>query len=91
MVADVHRTLFKGGIFTYPYTSDQPGGKLRLLYECNPMAFIVEQAGGVAIDCHGKRIMEQEITELHQKTSIAIGSPAIVEEMNEFIDRFKGQ
>jgi len=91
MVADVHRTLFKGGIFTYPYTSDKPGGKLRLLYECNPMSFIVEQAGGVAIDCHGNRIMEQEITELHQKTSIAIGSPDIVEEINSFIERFKGQ
>jgi fructose-1,6-bisphosphatase I len=55
------------------------------------MAFIVEQAGGVAIDCHGNRIMDQAITKLHQKTSIAIGSPEIVKEMEEFLDRFKGQ
>ena len=91
MVADVHRTLFKGGIFTYPYTTDKPEGKLRLLYECNPMAHIVEQAGGVAIDCHGNRIMEQDIHKLHQKSSIAIGSPEIVAEMETFLERYKGQ
>merc|ERR1711872_520547 len=52
MVADVHRTIKYGGIFMYPATANSPKGKLRLLYECNPMAFIVEQAGGLAIDGH---------------------------------------
>jgi len=63
-VADFHRNLLKGGIFIYPSTSKSPKGKLRLLYECNPLAFIIEQAGGKATD--GKnRIMELPITELH--------------------------
>ena len=91
MVADVHRTLFKGGIFMYPSSSDRPKGKLRLLYECNPMAFVVEQAGGKAIDDQLDRIMSKEVTELHQKSSIAIGSPAVVEEFEKFIDKYKGQ
>src|SRR6187455_211065 len=67
MVSDVHRNLIKGGIFMYPGTTDKPKGKLRLLYECNPFAFIVELAGGVATN--GKeRILELQPTELHQRT-----------------------
>ena len=75
----------------YPSSSDRPKGKLRLLYECNPMAFVVEQAGGKAIDDQLDRIMSKEVTELHQKSSIAIGSPAVVEEFEKFIDKYKGQ
>jgi fructose-1,6-bisphosphatase I len=77
MVADIHRNLIKGGIYMYPTTAASPNGKLRLLYECNPMAFIIEQAGGVASDGLN-RILEIEPTELHQRTSIFIGSPKMV-------------
>lgn len=77
MVADIHRNLIKGGIYIYPTTASSPGGKLRLLYECNPMAFIVEQAGGVASDGFN-RILDIEPTELHQRTAVFIGSPEMV-------------
>lgn len=80
MVADVHRTLLKGGIFIYPTLKTHPKGKLRLLYECNPMAMIMEQAGGAAIDEHGKRILELQAEELHERSSIACGSPTAVAE-----------
>jgi len=77
MVADIHRNLIKGGIYMYPTTSASPNGKLRLLYECNPMAFIIEQAGGTASDGLN-RILDIVPTELHQRTSIFIGSPKMV-------------
>lgn len=73
MVADIHRNLLYGGIFMYPADSRSPNGKLRLMYECNPMAFIVEQAGGRA--SNGKqRMLEVQPTSLHQRTPIFIGS-----------------
>ena len=78
MVADIHRNLIKGGIYIYPTTSSSPNGKLRLLYECNPMAFIIEQAGGVATDGFS-RILDIEPSALHQRTAIFIGSPKMVE------------
>jgi fructose-1,6-bisphosphatase I len=77
-VADFHRNLIKGGIYIYPTTAKSPNGKLRLLYECNPLAFIVEQAGGIASDGF-RRIMDIEITELHQRTPLFIGSSKMVE------------
>jgi fructose-1,6-bisphosphatase I len=77
MVADIHRNLIKGGIYIYPTTANSPLGKLRLLYECNPMAFIVEQAGGVASDGF-RRILDINPTELHQRSSIFIGSEKMV-------------
>jgi fructose-1,6-bisphosphatase I len=77
MVADIHRNLIKGGIYIYPTTAASPNGKLRLLYECNPMAFIIEQAGGVASDGLN-RILDIVPTELHQRTSIFIGSAKMV-------------
>ncbi|MDZ4846876.1 MAG: class 1 fructose-bisphosphatase [Chitinophagales bacterium] len=86
MVADLHRNLIKGGIFIYPSTKDAPKGKLRLLYECNPMSFIVEQAGGRATDGH-KRILELEPTELHQRTPIFIGSEEMVLKAEEFVEK----
>jgi len=84
MVADIHRNLLKGGIFMYPKTSDAVNGKLRLVYECNPMAFIVEQAGGRATNGH-QRIMEIEPKELHQRTPIFIGSEDMVLEAESFL------
>jgi fructose-1,6-bisphosphatase I len=83
MVADVHRTLLYGGIFMYPATSKSPSGKLRLMYEANPMAFIMEQAGGMATD--GKqRIMEVQATDLHQRTPLYMGSEEDMKVAMEF-------
>jgi fructose-1,6-bisphosphatase I len=83
-VADFHRNLIKGGIYIYPTTAKSPNGKLRLLYECNPLAFIAEQAGGVASDGFN-RIMDLEIKELHQRTPLFIGSSKMVEMACEFM------
>ncbi len=85
MVADVHRNLIKGGIFMYPGTIDKPKGKLRLLYECNPFAFIVEKAGGKATN--GKiRILDVDSTELHQRTPFFIGSKLMMEELESYLE-----
>ena len=88
MVSDVHRMIFQGGIFLYPNTRKYPLGKLRLVYECNPMAFIVEQAGGKALSCQLKRILDQEPKELHQRETIVIGSPLMIDEMKAFVERY---
>jgi fructose-1,6-bisphosphatase I len=79
LVADFHRNLLKGGIYIYPGTTKAPKGKLRLLYEANPLAFIVEQAGGMASDGR-QRIMDIMPTELHQRTPLFIGSSGMVKE-----------
>ncbi|MBL7710318.1 MAG: class 1 fructose-bisphosphatase [Chitinophagaceae bacterium] len=85
MVADVHRNLIKGGIFTYPGTIDKPKGKLRLLYECNPFGFIVEVAGGKATD--GKqRILDVIPTELHQRSPFFVGSKLMMEELEKCLE-----
>ncbi len=88
MVSDIHRILFQGGIFLYPQTRKYPQGKLRLVYECNPLAFIVEQAGGKAITCQLQRILDLEVKHLHQRATIAIGSPEMVDEMKEFVEKY---
>lgn len=80
LVADFHRNLLKGGIYMYPATQKAPNGKLRLLYECNPLAFLVEQAGGVATT-GTKRILDIEPTELHQRVPLYIGSKNMVEKV----------
>ncbi len=80
MVADVHRTFLKGGIFIYPATSDRPEGKLRLLYEALPMAMLVEQAGGSAVTQDGQRILDLHPTALHQRTSVVLGSTQEVDQ-----------
>lgn len=86
MVADVHRTLVKGGIFMYPATAKSPKGKLRLMYEANPMAFIVEQAGGLATD--GKtRILDKQPVELHERTPLYIGAKEDVSRVMELLAR----
>ena len=82
LVADVHRNLIKGGVYVYPSTTNSPEGKLRLIYECNPLAFIIEQAGGLATD--GKdRIMEMEPSRLHQRVGYYAGSKQMVEKIHE--------
>jgi fructose-1,6-bisphosphatase I len=73
MVADFHRNLLAGGVFAYPANAKSPEGKLRLLYECNPLAFICEQAGGAAVDGNG-RVLDVSPTSLHQRTPIYLGS-----------------
>ena len=90
MVADIHRILFQGGIFLYPNTRKYPDGKLRLNYECNPMAFIVEQAGGKAVACSLQRILEIQPHELHQRTSIVIGSPDMVDDLRTYVEKYAG-
>ncbi|TSJ36595.1 class 1 fructose-bisphosphatase [Mucilaginibacter corticis] len=84
MVADIHRNLIKGGIFIYPVTSSAPNGKLRLVYECNPMAFIIEQAGGKATN-GSSRILDLDVYELHQRAPIFIGSKAMVSVAEQFM------
>ena len=85
MVADVHRNLLKGGIFMYPGTIDKPKGKLRLMYECNPFAYIIEMAGGKATN--GKqRILDIQPTELHQRTPLFIGSGDMMEELETYLN-----
>lgn len=84
MVADIHRNLIKGGIFMYPVSKQRPDGKLRLLYECNPMSFIVEQAGGIATD-GVNRILDIEPKELHQRCPIFMGSPKMVDHLKDCI------
>jgi fructose-1,6-bisphosphatase I len=84
MVSDIHRNLLYGGIFMYPADSRNPNGKLRLMYECNPMAFIIEQAGGRATD--GKRrILEIQPEKLHQRIPIFIGSEDDVKLVEKFM------
>lgn len=74
MVADVHRILLKGGVFLYPPTSKAPKGKLRLMYEANPMAMLIEQAGGKALAAPGQRILEVQPGDIHQRTPVILGS-----------------
>jgi fructose-1,6-bisphosphatase I len=80
LVADFHRTLLKGGVFLYPPTDTHPGGKLRLLYEANPIAFIAEQAGGIATN-GTNRILEIPPHDIHQRTPLIVGGET---EMREF-------
>jgi fructose-1,6-bisphosphatase I len=86
MVADVHRTLLKGGIFMYPHDTRKPKGKLRLLYEAAPMAFLIEQAGGRATD--GTRdLLDIMPTDLHQRTPLYVGEKGLVDLAQEYLSR----
>jgi fructose-1,6-bisphosphatase I len=78
LIADFHRNLLKGGIFFYPPTEKTPNGKLRLMYECNTMAFLVEQAGGAA-STGTERVLDVKPTELHQRVPLFIGSKNMVD------------
>jgi len=84
LVADLHRNLLKGGIFMYPATNDMRKGKLRLMYECNPFAFIAEIAGGVATNGYG-RILDIQPNDLHERTPFFIGSKEMMIELETYI------
>ena len=86
MVADIHRNMMKGGLFMYPPNAKSPNGKLRLLYECNPIAFIVEQAGGMAVNMD-KRIMEINPKSLHQREPFFCGNREMVENLLEHLQK----
>ncbi len=86
LVADFHRTLIKGGVFLYPPTRKAPEGKLRLLYEANPLAFLAEQAGGAATDGN-KRILDKAPTALHERTPLIIGSRTEVDRVLSYWSR----
>ena len=90
LVADFHRNLMKGGIYMYPATGSAPNGKLRLLYECNALAFIAEQAGGAATNGR-QRILELNPTELHERTPLFIGSRKMVEKVGTIVQRHELQ
>ena len=87
LVADFHRNMLKGGIFIYPSTAKSPNGKLRLLYECNPVSWIIEQAGGKASDGY-VRILEKMPKSLHERTPLFIGSANMVTMAEEFMRKF---
>lgn len=91
LVSDFHRNLIKGGIYLYPTSSRYPNGKLRLLYECNPMAMLAEQAGGKAVADANKRILEIQPTELHQRAPFFVGSKNMVEKVEGFLDKYDGE
>jgi len=85
LVSDFHRNLITGGIYMYPSSSRYPNGKLRLLYECNPIAFLAEQAGGKAIAGAGQRILDIKPTELHQRVPFFVGSSDMVDRLESFL------
>jgi fructose-1,6-bisphosphatase I len=88
LVADFHRNLLKGGIYLYPSTAGQPDGKLRLLYECNPIAFLAEQAGGLATNGKGKRILDIVPQSIHQRVPFFTGSKKMVESLESYIRKY---
>ncbi|MEX2436264.1 MAG: class 1 fructose-bisphosphatase [Balneolaceae bacterium] len=90
MVADLHRTMITGGIFIYPASKRYPKGKLRLMYECNPHAFVIEQAGGMAIDGE-KRILDINPEAIHERTPIYIGSKVNVNKVKSFLEKYAKQ
>ena len=87
LVSDFHRNMIKGGIYIYPTSTKAPQGKLRLLYECNPIAFLAEQAGGKAIDGY-ERILNIKPRELHQRVPFFCGSKEMVEKVGEFMSKY---
>jgi len=87
LVSDFHRNLLKGGIFIYPQTQAAPKGKLRLIYECNPIAFIAEQAGGMASN-GTMRTMEEVPETLHQRVPFYVGSRAMMDRVHGFLQEF---
>lgn len=88
MVADVHRTIKYGGVFLYPATTQNPSGKLRLLYECNPMAFLVEEAGGKATT--GKiPVLDLVPQSIHERSPIFLGSAKDIDEVLSYVSKKK--
>jgi fructose-1,6-bisphosphatase I len=87
LVSDFHRNLIKGGIYIYPTTLSSPKGKLRLLYECNPLAMLAEEAGGLATDGYN-HILDLDLTDIHQRVPLFIGSEKLVTDAMEFIKQY---
>ncbi len=85
LVADFHRNMLKGGIYIYPKTKSYPEGKLRLTYECNPIAFLAEQAGGMATDGRGNRILEMQPESIHQRVPFFTGSVEMVKQVEKYM------
>jgi fructose-1,6-bisphosphatase I len=85
LVADFHRNLLKGGIYLYPSTNVNPNGKLRLMFECNALAFIAEQASAAAVDHLGRRILELEPTSIHERTPFFTGSGGMIKDALSFL------
>jgi fructose-1,6-bisphosphatase I len=90
LVADFHRNLLRGGIFCYPAETNRPNGKIRLLYEANPLAFLIEQAGGYASDGYNS-ILDIEPTELHQRTPFFVGNRPLVYQLERYVREAAGQ
>jgi fructose-1,6-bisphosphatase I len=90
MVADLHRNLIKGGIFLNPATPKFPKGKLRLVYECMPWAFVYEVAGGKAIN-GDQRILDVQFNDLHQRTPLFIGSKSMIDELEVYLKEVANQ
>ena len=88
LISDFHRNLITGGIYIYPCSRHYPDGKLRLLYECNPLAFIIEQAGGLATNGY-ERILDIQATELHQRCQLFIGSRKLVDKATDALKTAK--
>lgn len=85
LVADFHRNMLKGGVYIYPGTTLHPEGKLRLTYECNPIAFLAEQSGGMATDGRGRRILEIEPQDIHQRVPLFVGSVSMVKQAEKYM------
>lgn len=85
LVSDFHRNMLKGGIYLYPQSNAYPEGKLRLTYECNPIAFLAEQSGGKATDGRGNRILEIKPTSIHQRVPFFVGSSDMVDKVEQFM------
>ncbi len=86
LVADFHRNMLKGGIYLYPQSNAFPEGKLRLTYECNPIAFLAEQAGGMATDGMGNRILEIKPGSIHQRVPFFVGSSHMVQQAEKYME-----
>lgn len=85
LVSDFHRNMLKGGIYLYPQSNTHPDGKLRLTYECNPIAFLAEQSGGIATDGMGKRILEIQPQSIHQRVPFFVGSAHMVQKAEKYM------
>jgi fructose-1,6-bisphosphatase I len=86
LVADIHRNLLRGGVFCYPAERDRPEGKIRLLYEAGPLAFLIEQAGGYGSDGH-RSILDIEPVDLHQRTPFFVGNRSLVHAAERFLSQ----
>jgi fructose-1,6-bisphosphatase I len=84
LVADFHRNLLRGGIFCYPAETNRPDGKIRLLYEASPLAFLAEQAGGYASNGY-KPVLDIEPTDLHQRTPLFVGNRSLVDQLERYL------